>query len=135
MALIHSKVSAVSVNAVDISTYCSSISLDRSADSHDVTTLGKTAHIYASGLTDGTISLEGFYDSTAVTGPDPVLRPLLGGPLVELIWMVEGTATGKPTETADCILTTYTVSAPVADMVTWKAEFQLSEAVAHATHA
>ena len=48
---------------------------------------------------------------------------------------VEGTGTGKPTETFDGLLTKYAESSPVADYVQWSAEFELNEAPVETTQA
>ncbi len=130
MAKVHGKNTFVSVAGTDLSQYCDNSELPRTADSHDVTGYGKSAHVYAAGLVDGKFSLGGFYDSTLVTGPRAVLDPLVGAATpTTIIRRPEGTGTGKPQQTFTANLLTYTESNPVADMVRWVTDWQLSDAV------
>jgi hypothetical protein len=60
-----------------------------------------------------------------------VLRPLVGAAAFEVIYHPEGsTGAGKPVATVDVLVTSYEESAPVADMVTFTAELQLSDDIA-----
>lgn len=127
MAHIHGKNAYVSLGGDDLSAFANNVSYSRSADSHDVTTFGQAGHVYAGGLTDGTATIEGIYDDTA-TGPRATIEPLIGT-VVELVWRPEGTGTGKPEDTVNVLVTSYEETAPVADMVTWTCECQLSGAV------
>lgn len=118
MAKIHGKVTFVSLDADDLSTYGTSVEFMRSADSHDVTTFGNNSHRKHGGLLAGSATLQGIYDSTASTGPQAVISPLLGT-VVELIYRPEGTGSSLPERTVDVLVQEYTESSPVADMVTW----------------
>jgi hypothetical protein len=133
MAFIHGKGAVVSIDGKAMSAYATSVKFSRTADNHDVTTFGKTAKVYQSGLTDGTASIDGVYDSTTVTGPGAVLRPMLGGAAVILIYRPEGTATGKPSASVNVIVTSYEETTPVADMITWTAALQFSDVITDTT--
>lgn len=135
MAFVHGKGTAVSLDDNDLSPYSNSVTFTRTADSHDTTTFGKNSKTYASGLKDGTATIEGIYDNTALTGPGVVFRPLLGGAAVELVYEPEGTGTGKPVATVDVIVTQYEESSAVADMVMWSAELQFSDDIVDTTGA
>lgn len=130
MAFVHGKGTAVSIDGDDLSVYSTSVTFTRTADTHETTTFGKTSKTYAAGLKDGTASVEGIYDSTANTGPGAVLRPLVGAAEVAFVYKPEGAGTGKPLATVDALVTSYEESAPVADMITWTAELQLSDDIA-----
>ena len=131
MAFVHGKDAVVKVDGDDISPYCNKVEIEREAEAHDVTGFGKDAKVYQGGLLDGEGSLEGTYDSTA-GGPRAILEPLLGT-VVELIYQPEGVGTGKPTKTVDILVKKYKESTPVADMITWSCDVQLSDAVANTT--
>jgi len=133
MAFVHSKGSAVSIDDNDLSAYANSITFGRTADSHDVTTFGKSSRVYASGLKDSTATIEGIYDDTAETGPGAVLRPLVGAGAVELVYEPEGTGSGKPIATVDVIVTSYEESSAVGDMIMWTAELQGTDDIADST--
>lgn len=129
MAFVHGKATAVTIDSDDLSAYANSVTFSRSADSHETTTFGKNSKTYASGLKDGTASIEGIYDNTLLVSPGAVLRPLVGGAEVAFTYKPEGTGTGKPVATVDVIVTAYEETAPVADMVTWSCELQFSDAI------
>ncbi len=127
MAFIHGKATAVSIDGDDLSTYSNSVEFERSSETHDVTTFGKNSKVYSAGLKDGSASIEGIYDNTVSTGPGAVLRALVGAAVVDFVYKPEGTGSGKPIATVDVLVTSYKESSPVADMVTWTAELQLSD--------
>ena len=122
---VHSKLTVWKIGANDISGYCNSSNLDRKADSHDTTVYGMNSHRKDGGLGDGTVSLGGFYDSTAVSGPRAVLEPALGT-VVEITHQPEGAGAGKPQDVFDALLTSYKEDKPIADYVTWTADFEIS---------
>jgi hypothetical protein len=130
MGFVHGKGTAVSLDGQSLSAFSNNVTFSRTADSHDVTTFGKNSKVYRSGLKDGTASIEGIYDNTATTGPGAVLRPLIGGEPVEFVYEPEGTGVGKPLSTVEVIVTSYEEEAPVADMITFTAELQLSDDIA-----
>lgn len=128
MSFVHGKDTFISLDGDDLSTYTNTSELNQTADSHDVTCYGKTAHVYEGGLKDGKATMGGIYDNTASVGPRPVIQPLLGTK-VTLIRRPEGTGSGKPQDTAFVVVVGYVETNPVADMVTWSCDLQLSDAV------
>ncbi len=122
---VHSKLTVWKIGSNDISQYCNSSNLKQSADSHDTTTYGMNSHRYDGGLSDGTVSLGGFYDSTASTGPRAVFTAAKGT-VVEVTHQPEGTGSGKPQDVFDALVTDYTEDKPTADYVTRSAELQIS---------
>lgn len=130
MAFTHGKDTYISLNGSDLSAYTNTSDLKGTADTHDVTTYGKSAHVYKGGLTDGKATLGGVYDDTAA-GPHDIIWPLRGQ-TVTLVRRPEGTGTGKPQETVSVVVVDYTETNPVADMVSWQCELQLSDTVTEA---
>lgn len=133
MSFVHGKGNVVTIDGKAMTSYATSVTFTRTADSHDVTTFGKNSKVYKAGLKDGTASLEGVYDNTAVTGPQAVLRPMIGAAAVTLVYRPEGSGTGSPTSSVSVIVTSYEESVPVADMITWKAELQFSDDITDTT--
>jgi len=123
MAFVHGKNTYISLNAVNLSSYCNTSTLTRTADSHDVTAYGLDDHAYQGGLKDGTASIGGIYDNTAAVGPAAVIKPLIGT-VVPLIRRPDGTGAGKAQQSLSVLVTNYVETSPVADMVTWTADFQ-----------
>jgi len=128
MGVVHGKGVVVSVDAKDLSVYGTSCEYELKADSHDVTTFGNDTKVFAGGLKESSMKIEGIYDDTETTGPRAVLEPLVGA-IAEMIYKPEGASAG-PTRTFDALCTTYTETAPVADMIKFSAQFQGSGAVA-----
>jgi hypothetical protein len=128
MAFIHGKVTVVSVGGTDMSIFGTSAEYELKSDSHDVTAFGADFHVYSGGLKDSTLKLEGTYDDTADDGPRAALEILVGD-VTELIYNPEGAGSGKPIRTWNALLTSYTETAPVADMVKFAAQFQGAGAV------
>lgn len=133
MAFVHGKGTAVTIDGDDLSAFSNSVTFGRSADTHDVTTFGKNSKVYAPGLKDGSASIEGIYDNTALVSPGAVLRPLVGAAAVPLVYKPEGTGTGRPVATVQVLVTGYEETAAVADMVMWSCELQLSDDIADTT--
>ena len=127
MAFVHGKGTVVTLDGDALSAFSTNVQFNRSADSHDVTTFGKTSKVYQSGLKDGTATIQGIYDNTTMTGPGAVLRPLVGGAAVTLVYQPEGVGSGKPEAEVDVIVTAYEETAPVADMITFSATLQFSD--------
>jgi hypothetical protein len=128
MSFVHGRHTFISLDGDDLSVYTDSSELGLTADTHDVTTYGKDAHVYEGGLTDGTAKMSGTYDNTAGVGPRAVIRPLIGSKVV-LVRRTEGTGSGKPQDTVDVVVKGYTETNPVADMVKWSADLQCSDDV------
>lgn len=134
MAFINGRNAVVVVASADMSAYTTKVDFKQKADVNDVTTFGKSSKVYLGGLKDGTCTLSGVYDNTAVSGPAAKLRPLLGT-AVTLVWEPEGITTGKPVHTVGAVLAAYDESAPVADTISWTCELQLSDDITTTSHA
>lgn len=128
MSNVHGKRTFVSLDGDDISTYTNSTVFNREADTHDTTAYGVDDHEHDPGLLGGTITIGGFYDDTAMTGPGDVIEPLLGT-VVEFIYRVKGTGSSLPQKSCDVIVQNFNVTAPVADMVIWTSELLITGAV------
>jgi len=128
MSFVHGKGTAVSIGGADMSAYTNSVEWSRSAETHDVTTFGKNSKVFSGGLLEGTATVAGVYDNTAVTGPAAKLEPMLGT-TVTFVYRPEGVGTGKPVKTVSVVVGEYGETSPVADMVTWTLTLQLSDDV------
>lgn len=127
MAFKHGKNTFISLGGSDLSAFCNTSTLTRSADSHDVTTYGKDDHVFEGGLGNGNASIGGIYDDGA-TGPAAVIEPKRGT-VVSLIRRPQGTGSGLPQQVVNVLVVDYVETNPVADMITWTASLQLSDAI------
>jgi hypothetical protein len=128
MAKQHGKVTVVKIDGDDLSQYSDNSDLKITGDAHDVTTYGKDSHVFAGGLKNGSATVTGFYDTTASTGPRAVLLPLVGT-VVPFIHQPEGTGASLPQDSVQVLVTEYSQSHPVADMVKWSVSLQFSDDV------
>jgi len=118
-----------------LTAYVDSIDLNQTVDTAETTTMGSEVKTYLSGQSDGTVSISGKWDSTASTGPDAVLAGLIGLEATSTFEIgPEGSTTGKVKYTGECFLTSYVVSAPVGDVVTFTADFQITGAITKTTY-
>lgn len=136
----HGKDTYVSIDGKDISKWTNTSELGKKAETHNVTMYGTTAYAdgrkpneYYGGLVDATFKAGGVYDTTTSTGTAAIKS--IEGKLVALIRRPLGTGTGKPEQTVQIIVTSYTESNPVADMVTWQLEAQCSGVISESTQA
>ena len=115
----------------DISTYVNNVDFPETADVAETSTLGASNKTYIVGLKDATISLGGLFDATV----DAILGAVVGqSATLSFEYSPEGTASGKVKYTGECILTSYTLSSPVGDVVGFSADLQVSGAVTRGTH-
>jgi hypothetical protein len=69
MAFIHGKNAEVWLDAAAISAYLSSVALNVACDTADVTTFGKTFHVFIPGPASATVDAAGFFDDVFSTTP------------------------------------------------------------------
>ena len=132
MAFVHGKTAVFKIdNAAgslqDISAYCDSVDFPQTTETAEVTAFGDSSKEYIVGLKDSTISISGSWDATA----DAILAALVD--LGTFEYGPAGSTGGNVKYTGECILTSYSTSATVADKVTFAAEFQVSGAVTRTT--
>lgn len=128
MTTIHGRKAVVKLAAIDLTQYSNNSQLEFTSDTHDVTVYGKDAHVFDAGLLNGTGTISGFYDNTAVSGPRAAIKPMVGTK-VTFTHQPEGTGSGKPQDVVQVVVTKYVQTHPVADMVTWSVDLQFSDVV------
>jgi hypothetical protein len=130
----------------DMTPYVGEVTTPGKAGIADTTVFGKGAKTFIGGLLEGQVTMKGFFDPTATSGPDAVLAGLLGtqptkGMTVvaqvttqsnygQFILCPAGAASSATNLAliADVVLTDYNVSAPVTGVVAFTATFNLSGA-------
>lgn len=137
MARKHGKTTKVTLNAVDISEFCNKVDWKESGDTHETTGYKANdtdrAKTRIGGLTDGSATLAGYYDTDA-DGPNLVIPPLIGD-TVTMVYQPEGVGTGKPTKTVSVVVKSYDESSPVGDVITWQSEVEFTDEIANTTQA
>ncbi|HEY5880109.1 MAG TPA: hypothetical protein VIU11_14460 [Nakamurella sp.] len=127
MGFVHGKGTVVTIGGDDMTVFSTSCEYELKAEAHETTTFGHDYKVFSGGLIESTMKVEGQYDDAADTGPAAVLEPLIGK-VTEMVYKPEG-ATGL-SRTFDALLTQYTETSPVNDMIKFAAEFQGTDAVA-----
>lgn len=116
----------------NISTYLNNVSFPRSVETGETTSFGNSAKTYIVGLSDSTISVDGTWDATV----DAHLAAVLGQDAsLSFEYGPEGSGSGSVKFTGECYLTSYETSSPVADVVKFTAEFQVTGTVTRGTYA
>ena len=119
----------VTVNAIDLSSYCDDAGLDVGVETAETTTFASSWKTFIEGLASAKFSLKGNFDPTTSTGPAAVLTGLIGGGAKTIVFNPAGTAAGELKRTVSAILTAYAETSPVGGKVTFTATFQGTGAV------
>lgn len=136
MAFVHGKDSVFKLDnsggsLTDISAYINSVDFPETADVAETSVLGASSKSYIVGLKDSTIAIAGLWDSTV----DGILGAVVGqSATLSFEYSPEGTTSGNIKYTGECILTSYSQSSPVGDVVGFSADLQVSGDVTRGTH-
>lgn len=131
MAFAHGKTGAFKLGTtgtpgtvVDLSAWLDNVSFPESVDTGETTVFGQSSKSYVVGLKDSTISISGKWDATTL---DPQLFGLLGS-TVAVTWEYgpAGSTVGMVRYTGTAFMTSYQVTTPVADVVTFSCDFQVT---------
>ncbi|MGA1036659.1 MAG: phage tail tube protein [Ilumatobacteraceae bacterium] len=112
----------------DISDTLTSVDFPETIETAETTAFGSTYKSYIVGLRDATISVSGIWDATVdgyFIGTEPATRSFIYGPA--------GDTAGNVKYTGEAILTSFSVSNPVGDVVTYSADFQCTGGVTRTT--
>lgn len=107
-----------------------SVDFPETIDTAETTAFGATSKSYIVGLRDATISVSGLWDATIDGyirgGTEPASRSFIFGPA--------GTTSGNVKYTGEAIVTNYSQSNPVADVVTYSLDLQVTGDVTRTTY-
>tara|TARA_R100001510_G_scaffold57756_1_gene67478 strand:- start:3817 stop:4224 length:408 start_codon:yes stop_codon:yes gene_type:complete len=113
----------------NISDTLTDVSFPQTIDTAETTAFGSTNKSYIVGLKDTTISVSGIWDATLdgyISGTEPASRSFIYGPA--------GSTGGNVKYTGEAIMTNYSVSNPVGDVVTFSMDLQVTGAVTRGTY-
>ena len=123
---VHGKGTGVLLDEFDLSTYFNSADMSRTTDTAETTSFGSTSKSYIVGLSDGTLSLSGMFSQDA-DGSDEELSAILGSATTPLVTVnLDDGSIGNRAIVAKAHQTSYSISSPVADIVTITADFNAS---------
>ena len=114
----------------DLSNTLTSVDFPESIETAETTAFGSSAKSYIVGLSDATISLSGIWDATVdgyiAGGAEPASRSFVYGPA--------GSTGGNVKYTGEAIVTSYSISNPVGDVVTYSLDLQVTGVVTRTTY-
>ena len=114
----------------DISDTITSVDFPETLDTAETTAFGSSAKSYIVGLTDATISVSGIWDATVDGyingGAEPASRSFVFGPA--------GSTVSNVKYTGEAIVTSYSISNPVGDVVTYSLDLQVTGAITRGTY-
>ena len=120
---------------VDISNTLNEISMPREIETAETTAFGQNDKTYITGLGDATISLSGMFDATTDTLIAGDIANLKSGSVSSLTFEYgpAGSVSAQPKFTGEALITSYEVSSPVGDVVTYSLELQVTGGVTGTT--
>jgi len=120
---------------VNISDTLNEISMPREIDTAETTAFGQNDKTYITGLGDATITLSGMFDATVDTLIAGDIANLKSGSVssISFEYGPAGSASAQPKFTGEALITSYEVSSPVGDVVTYSLELQVTGAVTGST--
>jgi len=126
----HGKRTAVFLNGTNMSPFLNEATTTTEIETAETTTFGDQDKTYIVGLSDGTISTSGLFDSSAGASDD-VLSGILAEEDNTFTVMPEGSAAGNRAIIANGQITSYEVSSPVGDVISISAEVQADGGLLH----
>ncbi len=114
----------------NISDTLNSVDFPEVTETADTTAFGSSSRSFIVGLESATLSISGLWDATVdgyiKGGTEPASRSFIYGPA--------GSTGGNVKYTGEAILTNYSVSSPVGDVVTYSCDLQVTGAVTRGTY-
>ena len=114
----------------NISDTLNSVDFPEVTETADTTAFGSSSRSFIVGLESASISISGLWDATVdgyiKGGTEPASRSFIYGPA--------GSTGGNIKYTGEAILTNYSVSSPVGDVVTYSCDLQVTGAVTRGTY-
>lgn len=124
----HFALDGTAGSLVVISDTLNEVSLPREIETAETTAFGDGDKTYITGLGDATISLSGMFDSTVDTQIAGNIANLKSGSVSSLSFEYgpSGSAASSPKLTGEALVTSYEVSSPVGDVITYSLELQVT---------
>jgi len=119
----HGKSTAVFINGTNMSAFLNSASSTMAIETAETTTFGDQDKTYITGLSDGTVLMSGFFDSSAGAS-DAVLSGMIAVEDNAVSIFPMGNIIARPATVANGQMTAYDISSPVGDVVALTAEVQ-----------
>lgn len=132
----HGKNAQFELEGTNLSNTLNEISLPREIETAETTAFGDADKTYITGLADATISLSGMFDATTNSAISTVISNLKSGSIASASFTYgpSGSAGGSPKFTGEALVTSYEISSPVGDVITYSLELQCTGAITGNTY-
>jgi len=132
----HGKNAQFELEGTNLSTTLNEISLPREIETAETTAFGTQDKTYIVGLSDATVSLSGMFDATTNTAISTVISNLKSGSIASASFTYgpSGSVASSPKFTGEALVTSYEISSPVGDVITYSLELQCTGAVTGTTY-
>jgi predicted secreted protein len=133
---VHGKNADFEIGGTNLSDILNEASLPREIETAETTAFGGQDKTYITGLSDATVSLSGMFDATKDAAISTLITNLKSGSIssASFAYGPAGSAAGKPQFTGDALITSYELSSPVGDVVTFSLELQVTGGVTGGTY-
>lgn len=133
---VHGKNAQFELEGTNLSDTLNEITLPREIETAETTAFGTQDKTYITGLSDATVSLSGMFDATVDSAISTVIANLKSGSIASASFTYgpSGSASTKPKFTGEALVTSYEISSPVADVVTYSLELQVTGGVTGSTY-
>jgi predicted secreted protein len=120
---------------INISNTLNEASMPREIETAETTAFGNTDKTYIVGLADATVSLSGMFDATVDTQVNAAISGLKSGSVASLSFEYgpSGSVASSPKFEGEALITSYEISSPVGDVVTYSLELQVTGGVTGTT--
>lgn len=124
----------ITVNAVNLSAYCTSATIKVDVDDQETTAFGSTYRSRIGGLKDASLDLE-FNQDLASSAVNQTIQPLIGTVVAFTLKQASGTTTAtNPEWQGNVLITEYTpIDGKVGDLAAVKVSWPTTGAITYAT--
>jgi predicted secreted protein len=132
----HGKNAQFELAGTNLSTTLNEITLPREIETAETTAFGTQDKTYITGLSDATVSLSGMFDATTDSAISTIIANLKSGSIASASFTYgpSGSVASSPKFTGAALVTSYEISSPVGDVVTYSLELQCTGAVTGTTY-
>lgn len=133
---VHGKNAQLVLGGTNLSNTLNEVSMPREIETAETTAFGTQDKTYITGLSDATVSLSGMFDASVDSAINTLITNLKSGSIASASFAYgpAGSAASKPKFTGDALITSYEVSSPVGDVVTYSLELQVTGGVTGGTY-
>ena len=133
---VHGKNAQFELEGTNLSNTLNEITMPREVETAETTAFGDQDKTYITGLSDATVSLSGMFDATTDTALSAVISNLKSGSIASASFTYgpSGSAASSPKFTGEALVTSYEISSPVGDVITYSLELQVTGGVTGGTY-